>query len=392
MKEIIEHFKSLNVSKQEILEWSTIGGEKAPQTILKLKQNLPTKEEHSKWCLEPKTFTGLQRIKLPLLCGWTVEEVIQAMTPYTKSLTSKFRTERHGQEDCNQDGAIGIIHALKTDAGISPFPTHAYTRIKTAIRRSSATSGVVSKPERMPSKTEARSTITEWFLRKDLISKDDLKEYQIQKIGMKNVTERHVPESLQLNQMPINEQLELFDYIETKFRCNQLDIDSLKIKTVGDLVQYIASPPDFNGMLASLSSSSDDEDKKLIDSIVSNQETPDKLAHKNMIFHILQCISENFTPSQKVVYEHSYGINGKAVLDNHEIADRFSELSIGSKNVSRQRINQYQKAIIKKLRKILLQIFRSDIEDKYFEDHGEKVAIENIPEEVKLNIMSHVLS
>jgi RNA polymerase sigma factor (sigma-70 family) len=388
MDEIIKHFTNLGVPEKTIIEWLK---DKKESTIQKICKNLPTKKEFEEWCKAPKTLNTLRKIRFPQLCGWTVDEITDAIMPYVNMLSKKYRSMRNGQEDCQQDGCIGVIHALRTDAGIIPFASHAYNRIRTAIRRSSATSGVISKPEKMPSKTEVRRAITNWLLDNNLISEDDLQEVSIQKIGRKNATEMHVPENLHLNEIPIDLRLDMYDFLQTKFGCSQLSLDTNKIYDINDLMQWIASSPDFNGMPVSLFSSQNDGDNRMIDCVSISQDTPDEIVHKKTLHEIILKLSEHLTPSQKVVFEHSFGLCGKSMMDNHEIADNFGNLSGCGNNISRQRVTQYSKVILKKLRKGLLDIYRSDIEDRYYEKTGDKVAIENIDESDKLSIMEEVL-
>ena len=81
------------------------------------------------------------------------------------------------------------------------------------------------------------------------------------------------------------------------------------------------------------------------------------------------------------------------MLANHEIADQFGTLLEGkSRKVARQRITQYQKAVLRKFRMKLYIKFRVDIEDRYYRESGEKVAIENIPENLKDKYMSSLFS
>jgi DNA-directed RNA polymerase sigma subunit (sigma70/sigma32) len=153
----------------------------------------------------------------------------------------------------------------------------------------------------------------------------------------------------------------------------------------------VASSPDFNGMPVSLSSSQKGDEDRMIDYIPAPQDAPDEIIHKKVVHGIIMKLSEGLTPSQKVVFEHSFGLNGKEMLDNHEIADNFSKLSRSNNNISRQRVTQYSKAILKKLRRGLLDIYRSDIEDRYFEKTGSKVTMEDIREDDRLSIMEEVL-
>lgn len=131
------------------------------QALRKIK--VPTNEELETWGALPKEMGTLRKVKLPILIGWTVEQVIEASAPLIDSLASKYSTKRCDKYECRQNGKLGVIQALKTDAGISVFSQHAFGHIRTNIRRNSATSGVIHQKEAMPSKTEVRRELTNWM-------------------------------------------------------------------------------------------------------------------------------------------------------------------------------------------------------------------------------------
>jgi hypothetical protein len=315
---ITQHFLTIGVNPEHLSEWWTLGDDEYPRTystLRKIWKNRPSAETYKKWCEAPKgVFTSLQGttnggggVRYPLLCGWTQEQVLDGLRPYVRSIAIQFQSARSEKEDCIQNGAIGIIHALRTDAGISAFASHAYSRIKTMIRRKSANSGVIAQPERRPSRTEVRRVITAWLNadllnlemqarikggktfddlskpeqkkvkkqseegiitlgkrgapinRKRLLRKGMLTEYAIQKIGQRDVTELHVREGTPLSVFPLDKTLELLDYLEVKFHCmDKLDYDLTKFKTVADLCNKIADSPDFHGNPIPLSVEVDD--------------------------------------------------------------------------------------------------------------------------------------
>lgn len=75
--------------------------------------------------------TILRQTVHPILSGWTIEEIIEALEPFTNTIIRKYG----GKPENKSDGAIGIWEALRTDAGISAFAQHAYPHIRTNIRR-----------------------------------------------------------------------------------------------------------------------------------------------------------------------------------------------------------------------------------------------------------------
>jgi RNA polymerase sigma factor (sigma-70 family) len=107
-----------------------------------------TPEISAEWRAMPHTLENLTKIKLPLIHGWTEREVVKALEPYIYKLAQKYVTERFPIDDAAQEGAIGVLAALKTDGGLAPIATHAWKHIQTAIRRASAQSGLIRKGER----------------------------------------------------------------------------------------------------------------------------------------------------------------------------------------------------------------------------------------------------
>lgn len=193
-REIKTYFRSIGAEDHKIEEWWDLGShEDFPRTLSTLKKilaNKPTKEKFQEWCRQPKgQLSSLQGekavngggVRYPILCGWSQDQVIQALSSSIYDLVNKYVTLRCDKDDCYQYGCIGVIHALRTDAGISAFASHAYSRIRTSIRRNSVTSGVIKEPEKKPSRTEVRREITTWLLGAHLnLFRDDLAQKHVE--------------------------------------------------------------------------------------------------------------------------------------------------------------------------------------------------------------------
>ena len=97
----------------------------------------------------PLTIEILHKVKRPVECGYTDEEVCLAMDPYNASQAHKYCSKYHYPvEDGMQHGYIGILKAIETDRAIAPFSQHAFWNIRTHIRRAVFTSGLIRKGER----------------------------------------------------------------------------------------------------------------------------------------------------------------------------------------------------------------------------------------------------
>lgn len=123
----------------------------------------PSAAQFAEWSKKEKTLATLGEIKFPTLCGWTEDEVVWTMRPYVMTHSKRYATNRTSIEDCLQHGSMGVLEALDSDAGISPFSNHAWKTVQTNIRRPAATSGVIKEPEKRPSLTEVRHEITGWL-------------------------------------------------------------------------------------------------------------------------------------------------------------------------------------------------------------------------------------
>ena len=155
---------SVGVPEASLIEWDTL--EISAATLKGF--NVPTSEEIETWSKlpkgkEPGAYKSLSVIKHPLLCRWTTEQVIEAMTPSIGKIVSKYNTWRCVREDCEQNAAFGVLRALSTDKGVSPFSGHAYHHARTNVRRPSATAGVGPEAEKRPSRTDAKIVIGTWL-------------------------------------------------------------------------------------------------------------------------------------------------------------------------------------------------------------------------------------
>ena len=148
------------VAETALEEWDKLD---IPLSTLE-KLTIPTPDQLKEWESLPKgSSKSLAKICHPILCKWTVEEVIQAMRPAIEHFVTKYRTNRTDEDECRCLGIKGVFHALSTDAGIAPFLQHARMRARTSIRRESATSQIVKETEKRPSKTEVKREITAWL-------------------------------------------------------------------------------------------------------------------------------------------------------------------------------------------------------------------------------------
>jgi len=172
-KVIRDHLLSIGVPEEKIQIFFNVQRSvktlKKITQILKVKvngveitryQGLPTKEEYEEFCKLPKTFDSLNKIKHPLLYNWTQDELVEAMSNYIGENAKRYYSKRCDVDECKQNGAIGLMFAIKTDAGMAPFAKHGYSRIRTSTRRPSAQSGIVKTPEKRPSVTEVLQAIT----------------------------------------------------------------------------------------------------------------------------------------------------------------------------------------------------------------------------------------
>lgn len=176
------------ITAEALAEWDKLV---VPISTL-IKFELPTEDELSNWLAMPKTFSTLQKIKYPLLCKWSLEEIVEAMAPYIGDLVAKYHTERTDREDCKRLGVHGVLQALRRDAGKACFASHAYLSIRTSIRRESARSDVVRDSEKRPSKTEVKKAITHWLSGTFLQSELDRLASDEQNPFVRRITKRKI--------------------------------------------------------------------------------------------------------------------------------------------------------------------------------------------------------
>jgi DNA-directed RNA polymerase sigma subunit (sigma70/sigma32) len=167
---IRDHFLSIDIPEEKITTFLNV--QRSIKTLRKIThlikdakgntryQGLPTKEEYEEYSKLPKTLDSLNKIKHPLLYNWTPDEIVEAMSSYIGDNAKKYFSKRCEIEDCKQNGSIGLIKAIETDAGMAPFAKHSFSRIRTHTRRPSAQSGIVKMPEKRPSVTEVLQAIT----------------------------------------------------------------------------------------------------------------------------------------------------------------------------------------------------------------------------------------
>lgn len=467
-EKIRNHFREIGVPVKDIKRWWRMGNSKSyPRTLETLKKiwkNRPSKKLYEKWCAAPKgLLSSLQGakgggvkhingkpveeltdeenkgigVRYPTLCGWTQMQVIRALHPFIYELIEKFRTPRCDVGDCYNNGAMGVLHALRTDAGVSAFASHAFPRIKTMIRRASANSGVIRKPERKPSRTEVRRAITAWLRGKlldherdiranrhigktahapvtgykaikgaavkkkidknakerlkaleelgaplnkqPLITKADLSQYPVQKIGRRDVCEDHVSEKVALTRFTLDKLLDLFDYLDVQFGSSRdpsvesyFEMDADRFHTVGDLVNRVADSPDFHGNPLPLSVEVDDGyslhevvpdlDAPVPQEVASRHERAERA--KILVRKMRQAME--LSPAQEMVFVNRFGLDGNKELSGAEVADNYGALmdEKDGRTVSRQRITQHERVLHKKIVDAAFEVLFLDGQDK----------------------------
>lgn len=389
--QIFEHFQSLGIPNKTVRAWWSLGKSEPrnAKTLDKIISNLPKQEEMDHWralTATGKTLETLQKIKYPLLVGWTFQEILHALKPYIFKHVKKFKTYRCDVEECFQNASIGLIKALRTDAGISPFASHAFKHLKTNVRRPSATAGVIKRPERKPSRTDVRRAITQWALgeayhmerdkllaqKKDkaeidrtlavfgfnknkLVSQDELVKYKVQRIGKPKLDEdgkkiekpefeMHLSEGMLLSRFDITKLLDLFDFLDYRFSTERGDpthvhtsyfanVDSSQLRTVGDVVGLVAESPDFHGNPKPMTGETDDGASLGETIINSSSPNPVVVAAQNERVgnakRLIQKIQNalDLSEAQHIVLRHWFGLDGYDPLNGAEIASRFGELA-----------------------------------------------------------------
>ena len=407
--------------------------ERSIATLRKLE--IPTKEEWEKYSKLPMDLDSLNVIKHPLLYEWTKDQIVVAMEPYIGDNVAKYMTSKSDNEECTANGKIGLLEAIRTDAGIAPFATYAYDRIRTRIRRHSAQSGLIRKPERRPSQTEVRRLITFWLQGKvgqyeicqitkrnkmkytpifficieaedlevesseiikrvkknmnlmmkkrivnfvPLIERSDLREVKVQKTGCNNWMEYFVRSDFQLRNLPEDVVGDLIKFLEHKyayllkgrntkiknptyFQANMKIIPQItanldRCVTINDMVEIIASPPDFIGKDISIDQC--DDEKLKLSNITSDKDAPspvdivskfeDGEYQKNLINNTINRMK--LSNNQHVVLNKLFGLDGLEPISGVELAESWRKHGGEgpTQTITRQRISQYMSVIDRK--------------------------------------------
>lgn len=217
------HLRSIGVPEDKIEQFLLLNH--SLRTLSKLE--MPSKEEWEDSKKLPKDLKTLREIRLPLLCNWTIDELISNLKPYVLKEVDRFNTQRCDIQDCKQQGALGIVLALKTDAGIAPFACHAFSRIKTSVRRSSAESGIIKEPEKRPSKPEVRLNITYWLMGTLLQKKMEEKKNKLNyKLANDKITQEQYDSLIAKIACTTKEK----KYINTENLLEHVDINSPEMK------------------------------------------------------------------------------------------------------------------------------------------------------------------
>jgi len=127
------------------------------------KFEIPTQQQIDEWSSLPHVTETLKRIKHPLLCGWTMTEVISELKGAIIGQCRRYGKGRRIDEDSEQNGVLGVLAAVQHDAGISPFFSHAWKHIRTAVRRPVVSGRVVRRADSGHSPTDALVTVTSFL-------------------------------------------------------------------------------------------------------------------------------------------------------------------------------------------------------------------------------------
>ena len=373
------HLSSIGIPEDLIKEFLSL--DHTIKTLRKMK--MPTREE---WELNsglPKDLDSLRKIKFPFLCGWSIEELIEALQPFILEHTKRYYTNRCDIADCKQNGAYGIAKALRTDAGLAPFAFHAWSRIRTSVRRPSAEAGVISAPEKRPSAHEVRIAITA-FLGSNL-TEADLIDEKVQRTGKKNATEKMIRNSFKINKLSSSVFDGLLEHIGENFgsALSNKKANGIQIimggdyETIADLIKVVAVPPDFHGNPTSLDYGIEDNsqyasvsDSRYLDGTEKPISDPAKIVEKSDFDSVIiskladakEMVRVKLSPKQLVVFNALHGDNP---INGTELAKNFGQYTNdGTIKVSRQRIAQYQAAIQKK---ILDALWESICNDSHYQ-------------------------
>jgi hypothetical protein len=432
---------SIGVNKDKIDQFLAV--ERSISTLKKITtwnevenryEGLPTLEELELYSKLPKNLSSLGKIKHPLLYNWSQEELIEALSPYIGDNAKKYSSNRCTLSECKQEGAFGVMMAVRTDAGIAPFANHAYSRIRTSIRRPAAESGVVSVPEKRPSETEVKRATTAFLAgrarqyeldrlamssgfidyeaaeKKDEIKKksdkifkgivtpenllaaEDITEQRVQRTGVKNATELLVCGGIKLSRFSEDVRRNLIRYLNRKFfgaanrGIDPSRLDPDKVQCLSDIVKLYATIPNFRG--GHVGAAVDEDGTDLNEAVTyedksrsigrvagpstkgthiscpfrNPEEIVGELDYDKVVGVLVDMIYNkiNLSDKQRVVGDNLFGMNGVEPMRGSEIAANFGSLSHGKDTISRQRVAQYQDAIVRKFTDQLFEEFESD--------------------------------
>ena len=399
VSQITTHLQNIGVPQENIDKFFSLN--QGVKTLKKVLVNLPSKEDWERFSKLPKTqgLTALKTLKLPILYGWTVDEIVEALQSFVGTNAKKYYTERFPFQDCAQNAVLGIFAALKTDIGQAPFANHAFLHIRTNVRRPSVNSRIL-RQKQAPSKIEVRRVITQ-FLTGILVKNElDKKISKLSKGKFQNITEADV-ETIQKAQEAVQKHIKTIEKIakttintrnilglndlhickvqetgnsnayetfvrldfelKSEIKTNLLAYLTYKFKTqfyditfVSDLIDQICSNPDFHGNPLDMSMSKDDEGDLTACLADKNTPPPDEAVitkdYRDRVAALMKAIVAKvpLTKNQEIIRDYRFGLNGTQALDSALLADHFGKFTGEDKGVSRQRISQYEDAIKKK--------------------------------------------
>lgn len=82
-----------------------------------------------------RSASALMSVRAPLQNGWTKDEIFKAMEPFIRSMAWRYAKTYQDVADMQQQGALGILDALKNDKGEEPFVSYAKQFMNSAMRR-----------------------------------------------------------------------------------------------------------------------------------------------------------------------------------------------------------------------------------------------------------------
>jgi hypothetical protein len=161
LNEVLQQLGALKLPVGALETWKTVCADESVGEYTKKKVcfigaktlakfRVPDQAYIDEWSKAPKTLKTLQQIRHPLLCGWSVEEIIDSIKPYLRKHALIYSNSIIAVEDSEQNGLLGVIDALRTDAGIASFASHCYGHIRTKIRREAKRAHLICEAEHSP--------------------------------------------------------------------------------------------------------------------------------------------------------------------------------------------------------------------------------------------------